>query len=107
MDKFKTILQTQLNKLNGCKIIDKQKYALIDNDVEIYVISSIVGRTGCGTFIDVGYLIRKHFEATKDRKYKLSANLFLPHVYKQMIGMDPTNPKQLICTQMLMHLYWI
>ena len=93
VDKFTTILKTQLNKIKDSTIIDKQKYALIDNDVEIYVIGSIAGGTGCGTFIDIGYLIRKHFEATKDRQYKLSANLFLPHVYKQMLGMDPTNPK--------------
>lgn len=92
-DKFKTILQVQLNKIKDSTIIDKQKYSLIDNDVEIYVIGSIAGGTGCGTFIDIGYLIRKHFESTKDRRYKLCANLFLPHVYKQMLGMDPTNPQ--------------
>lgn len=92
-DLFKTILQVQLNKIKDSTIIDKQKYALIDNDVEIYVIGSIAGGTGCGTFIDIGYLIRKHFESTKDRRYKLCANLFLPHVYKQMLGMDPTNPQ--------------
>ena len=93
MDKFKTILQMQLNKIEDLTIIDKHKYSLIDSDVEIYVVGSIAGATGCGTFIDIGYLIRKHFEAIKDRRYKLCANLFLPHVYKQMLGMDPTNPQ--------------
>lgn len=93
ISKFEGALKSQLNKIKDSSIIDKQKYELIDNDVEIYVIGSIAGGTGCGSFIDVGFIINNYFETIKDRKFKVYANLFLPHVYKQMIGTDPSNPK--------------
>lgn len=110
---FKETLQHQLAAINNQEIINNPKYKIINQqDIEIYVVASIAGGTGCGTFLDVGYLI-KDTVAKIQGKYKTYAYVIMPQVYKQMIGLDPTNPKSanvnpnaygaLIDTDFLMH----
>ena len=82
---IRTSIETAYTKASSYMIVDNPKYAPADGNVEIHVIFSIGGGTGCGTFLDVAYLIRK--------MYGKGVNLFgyavLPKVFREMV---PTGP---------------
>lgn len=89
---FEQKLQAQIAKITNHEIINNTQYTILNEDIEIYVVASIAGGTGCGTFIDTGYIIKDMVEKMQG-KFKVFAYLFMPQVYKQMIGLDPTDPK--------------
>jgi len=82
---IETSIDTAYSKASSYQIVDNPTYAPADGNVEIHIIFSIGGGTGCGTFLDVAYLIRK--------MYGKSVNLFgyavLPKVFREMV---PTGP---------------
>ena len=111
--KFRESLQRQLATINNQDIINNPKYKILnEEDIDIYVVSSIAGGTGCGTYLDIGYLIKDTVKKIQGR-YKTYAYLLMPQVYKQMIALDSNNPKSaninpnaygaLIDTDFLMH----
>lgn len=110
---FKEALQRQLATINNQNIANNPKYKILNQeDIDIYVVASIAGGTGCGTFLDIGYLI-KDTVAKIQGKYKTYAYLIMPQVYKQEIGLSSNSPKSaninpnaygaLIDTDFLMH----
>lgn len=58
------------------------KYELIDNKTDVYIIFSLGGGTGCGTFIDVAYLVRR----LKGDNCKLAGFGILPEVFKAQMS---------------------
>lgn len=55
-----------------------EKYELIDNKTDVYIIFSLCGGTGCGVFIDMGYLVRR----IAGDNCKLAGFGMLPEVFK-------------------------
>ena len=59
-----------------------EKYELIDNKTDVYLIFSLGGGTGCGTFIDMAYLIRR----LEGDNCKLAGFGMLPEVFKAQMS---------------------
>lgn len=78
-----------LSRVANVQFVDNPDYELIDEATDIYLIFSLGGGTGCGTFIDMAYLIRR---AAKD--CKLAAYVLLPKIFKTKYnnGMDRVMP---------------
>lgn len=72
-------IQSILNEITNARIIDNSKYELLSANTEIHMVFSVCGGTGCGTFINMAYLLRK--EAPK---CKLTGYAVLPDVFKSM-----------------------
>lgn len=73
-------LDTTLAKITDAKqTIDNDKYELLNASTEIHMVFSICGGTGCGTFINMAYLLRD-----KVPNCKLTGYAVLPDVFKHM-----------------------
>lgn len=51
-------LQSKINELTNAQITDNPKYKLLDTDLEVHVIFSLSGGTGCGVFINLAYMLK-------------------------------------------------
>ncbi|SHK67465.1 tubulin-like doman-containing protein [Xylanibacter ruminicola] len=67
-----------------------EKYELIDNKTDVYIIFSLCGGTGCGVFIDMGYLVRR----IAGDNCKLAGFGMLPEVFRANLtnGVDRVRP---------------
>lgn len=66
------------------------KYELIDNKTDVYLIFSLGGGTGCGIFLDVAYLVRR----IAGDNCKLAGFGMLPEVFRAQMsnGVDRVRP---------------
>lgn len=71
-------VRDSLSKVAAIEAVDNPKYDLIDSITDIYLIFSLGGGTGCGTFIDMAYLIRRC--CTPENK--IAAYGLLPKVFR-------------------------
>lgn len=78
-----------LNSIANVNMVDNDKYDIIDRKTDVYLIFSMGGGTGCGTFIDMAYIIRRC-----DSTCKLAGYAVLPEIFRaQMsIGVDRVRP---------------
>ena len=72
-------IQAVLNEITNARIINNSKYELLGANTEIHMVFSVCGGTGCGTFVNMAYLLRK--EAPN---CKLTGYAVLPGVFKSM-----------------------
>lgn len=72
-------LTLKMNEINNARIIDNNRYSLINNETEIHIVFSVGGGTGCGTFLNIAYLTRRMFPHVK-----ISGYAVLPDVFRQM-----------------------
>ena len=70
-----------LNAITNIRIAQNAKYTLLDNAVEISMVFSIAGGTGCGTFIDMAYLLKAIQQTNKKSAGKLIGYAVLPDVF--------------------------
>ena len=68
-----------LNQITNARIQANDKYELLSTNTEIHMVFSVCGGTGCGTFINMAYLLRK--EAPN---CKLTGYAVLPDIFKSM-----------------------
>ena len=68
-----------LNQITNARIQANDKYELLSTNTEIHLVFSVCGGTGCGTFINMAYLLRK--EAPN---CKLTGYAVLPDIFKSM-----------------------
>ena len=72
-------IQDVLNQISNARIINNEKYDLLGSQTEIHLIFSVCGGTGCGTFINMAYLLR-----AQAPQCKLTGYAVLPDVFKAM-----------------------
>ena len=72
-------VETTLAHITNAHIIDNGKYEILDANTEIHMVFSVCGGTGCGTFINMAYLLRE-----KAPQCKLTGYAVLPGVFKHM-----------------------
>jgi hypothetical protein len=72
-------VETTLAQITNAHIINNDKYELLGNNTEIHMVFSVCGGTGCGTFINMAYLLRE-----KAPMCKLTGYAVLPDVFKHM-----------------------
>jgi hypothetical protein len=100
------ILVKKINDISSATISNNPNYSLLDGGrIDIHLVFSIGGGTGCGTFIDMAYLIKELVPNAK-----ISAYAILPDVFEAfMNGLRVANIKPnaygaLIDLDYLMHL---
>jgi len=67
-------LKEEMWKRQGLKLVE-------GGGIDVYIIGSLAGGTGSGTFIDMGFLLQKILPGTE---HKICAILFLPWVFKNL-----------------------
>lgn len=82
-------ISSLINSITQATITNNPKYELLASNVEIHLIFSVCGGTGCGTFINVAYLLRKCAPSSKITGYGI-----LPDVFEAMSshGMAKVKP---------------
>ena len=95
-----------LSDITDARIIDNEKYSVLDNKPEIHVCFSVCGGTGCGTFINLAYLIRKHCTAYKAKLvgYGVLADVFETMIPGQMPNVKPNAYGAIKDLDFLLHL---
>ena len=68
-----------LDQISNARIQANDKYELLSTNTEIHMVFSVCGGTGCGTFLNMAYLLRK--EAPQ---CKLTGYAVLPDIFKSM-----------------------
>lgn len=81
-------VKVAINQITNARVIDNNKYELLSNEVEIHIVFSVSGGTGCGTFINMAYLLRNAVP-----KCKLTAYAVLPDVFEAMSSTGMANVK--------------
>lgn len=78
-----------LTDITRANISNNEKYELLANEVEIHIVFSLCGGTGCGTFINMAYLLKKFAPTCKLTGYGV-----LPDVFEAMTsaGMAKVKP---------------
>lgn len=69
--------KTKLVSITDAIIINNPKYELLSSAVDVHLVFSVGGGTGCGTFIDFAYLIQEHA-----RDVRLSSYAVLPGIFE-------------------------
>ena len=77
--KIMTKVTNVLNSITNAHIINNDQYELLNTNTEIHLVFSICGGTGCGTFLNMAYLLRKVAPTCKVTAYAV-----LPEVFKSM-----------------------
>ena len=83
-----TKVRNTLNQITNANIAENNQYELLSTDVEIHIVFSVGGGTGCGTFVNMAYLLRREVP-----KCKLTAYAVLPDVFKAMSTYGMANVK--------------
>lgn len=78
-DKVAMKVKSKIADISDAGIMNNDRYELLGSAIDIYLIFSIGGGTGCGTFLNMAYLLRK--EAPES---KVTAYAVLPDVFKAM-----------------------
>lgn len=78
-----------INEISNAENSLDSKYELLSNDIEIHMVFSVCGGTGCGSFLDVAYMVRKCAKGCK-----LTGYAVLPDVFEAMSnsGMAKVKP---------------
>jgi len=69
-------VQNKILQINNATHIDNPHYSLLSNDLEVHVVFSLSGGTGCGTFLNVAYLLRELLPDAKISGYAVLADVF-------------------------------
>lgn len=69
-------ISNKLLQINNAAHIDNERYRLLSNDLEIHVVFSLGGGTGCGTFLNVAYLLQELVPEAKVSGYAVMADVF-------------------------------
>ena len=83
-------IKTIINQISNAQIAQNDKYDLLQsNSIDVHMVFSICGGTGCGTFIDMAFLIKDILPTCK-----LSGYGILPDVFEAMsqFGMEKVKP---------------
>lgn len=79
-----------LAQILNASIIDNTKYEILDDTPEIHMVFSVCGGTGCGTFINIAYIIREHCQSYHPR---LMGYGVLPGVFRAQMPTQTPNVK--------------
>lgn len=68
-----------VDRIANAKISENPKYELANTEVEIHMVFSVCGGTGCGTFLDTAYLLRQVLP-----NHRITGYAVLPDVFESM-----------------------
>lgn len=82
-DKLRDRIAASVHAINSASHINNPAYELLSNATEIHVVFSLGGGTGCGTFINLGYLLRQMYPNAND--VKISGYALMADVFRSMV----------------------
>ncbi len=88
---YKTVqqaLEKKLTDITNAQNATDANYEILDGKISVSLIFSLGGGTGCGSFIDVAYLIKKVFS---HHPYSLWPYALLPNIFRNQLGKSLTN----------------
>ncbi|MCR5395170.1 MAG: tubulin-like doman-containing protein [Bacteroidales bacterium] len=77
--KLENQLRNVIDRISNAKYAVTEKYELAASEIEFHMVFSVCGGTGCGTFLDMAYLVRS---VAPNRK--LTGYAVLPDVFESM-----------------------
>ena len=97
-NKIETIINAKIGSITSAKIAQNTQYELLaDTLPEIHMVFSICGGTGCGTFLNMAYLIQGINPAYKTTGYSVLPGVFkalpacahvVPNAYGALVDLD-------------------
>lgn len=79
-----TAISNVYAQISSNQIIDNPEYELISTEkTDVHIVFSVCGGTGCGTFLDVAYLLRSMYNRGT-RAVNISGYGVLPNVFHEM-----------------------
>lgn len=69
-------INNQLTSITQIQNINNPKYGILNGNPVINLVFSICGGTGCGSFLNVAYLIRQHFPGIEINAYAVMPGVF-------------------------------
>lgn len=69
-------LTQKFAQIRNAVIIDNPRYELLASDTDIHLVFSLSGGTGCGTFINMAYLLKELLPECKLSGYAVMADVF-------------------------------
>lgn len=97
-------VKEKLNTIKNNTLIDRTKYDLISNDVEIHMVFSLGGGTGCGTFINMAYMFRNEVPDCKLTGYAVLPDVFPAMRRYGMLNVKPNAYGAMCDLDYLMHM---
>lgn len=98
-------VQRKLQDINSASIIDNPKYALMADDTEIHMVFSLSGGTGCGSFLNMAYLLKRIAPNVKISGYAVLADIFRAMMQgPQVVRVRPNAYGAIADLDFLMHL---
>lgn len=70
-------INNQLNAITQIQNINNPKYGILTGNPVINMVFSICGGTGCGSFLNIAYLIRQHFPGIEINGYAVMPGVFV------------------------------
>lgn len=74
--RVQTSIDNKIAEVNNANIIDNADYDLLDSATEVHMVFSVGGGTGCGTFLNMAYLIKRRFPTIKLSGYAVLSDVF-------------------------------
>lgn len=78
---IKSAVNDILSQINNASVRDNDNFEVISDTVDCHIIFSVCGGTGCGTFINMAYLLRE-----KAPNCKISGYAVLPDIFKKQLA---------------------
>jgi len=93
-----------INEISRDDISNNPKYELLDSEIEIHMVFSICGGTGCGTFLNMAYLLKKFAPKCKLTGYGLLPGVFLADIHDGLAKVMPNAYGAIEDLDWMMHL---
>lgn len=93
-----------LTDITRANISNNEKYELLANEVEIHIVFSLCGGTGCGTFINMAYLLKKFAPNCKLTGYGVLPDVFEAMTNAGVVKVKPNAYGAIQDLDWLMHL---
>lgn len=69
-------VSNKIQQITSANIINNSQYELLSTDIEVHMVFSLGGGTGCGTFLNMAYLLRDILPEVKLSGYAVMADVF-------------------------------
>lgn len=81
---IKSAITYAMSDISRTEHVDNTKYAVVPGPIQVNMVFSIGGGTGCGSFLDLAYIVR---ETAKEQGMTVSINGYavLPQVFTEMV----------------------
>lgn len=97
-------VQSILDQISNARIQTNDKYELLSTNTEIHMVFSVCGGTGCGTFLNMAYLLRKEAPGCKLTGYAVLPDIFKSMSHSGMAKVAPNAYGAIMDLDYLMHM---